>query len=124
MATSAKHIIPAHATHPGSVLKSELKARGLKQKDFAEAIGLPQSNLSDLIKGIRHITEAIALKLEECLDMPFQTWMNLQNRYHFIVKRREELATVETHSTFEEDVAHHQFPPKTNVLHSSTHQLR
>lgn len=92
MATSAKHIIPAHATHPGSVLKSELQARGLKQKDFAEAIGLPQSNLSDLIKGIRHITEAIALKLEECLDMPFQTWMNLQNRYHFIVKRREELA--------------------------------
>lgn len=72
MATNAKSIIPAVATHPGSVLKRELKARGIKQKDFAEAIGMPASNLSALIKGNRNITESIAIKLEEALGIPYQ----------------------------------------------------
>lgn len=93
MATNAKEIIPAHATHPGSVLKSELQARGIKQKDFARIIGMPAPNLSELIRGKRHITESIAIKLESALGIPFQTWMNLQNRYHYVMKRREELAT-------------------------------
>ena len=81
METNAKHIIPATATHPGSILKKELKARGIKQKDFAATLGMPAPNLSELIKGKRNITETIAMKLEEALGTPFQNWMNLQNRY-------------------------------------------
>lgn len=88
-------IIPAVATHPGSVLKKELKARGIKQKDFAKTVGMPAPNLSELIKGKRNITEAIAIKLEEALGIPFQNWMNLQNRYHYVVKCREELDATE-----------------------------
>lgn len=102
MATNAKNIIPAHATHPGSVLKSELQARGIKQKDFANAIGMPAPNLSELIKGKRHITEAIAIKLEDALGIPFQTWMNLQSRYHYVVKRRVELDSAEATASLEE----------------------
>lgn len=102
MATNAKNIIPAYATHPGSVLKSELRARGIKQKDFAQAIGMPAPNLSELIKGKRHVTEAVAIKLEEALGIPFLTWMNLQSRYHYVVKRREELDSAETTAAFEE----------------------
>lgn len=102
MATNAKEIIPSHATHPGSVLKSELQARGIKQKDFAQAIGMPAPNLSELIKGKRHVSESIAIKLEEALGIPFQTWMNLQNRYHYVVKRREELNSAESTASLEE----------------------
>ncbi len=65
METNAKNIIPVNATHPGSVLKCELQERGIKQKDFARAIGMAAPNLSELIKGKRHVTEAIAIKLEE-----------------------------------------------------------
>lgn len=90
MATNAKNVIPVYATHPGKVLKSELQARGIKQKDFAQAIGMPAPNLSELINGKRHITESIAIKLEEVLGIPFQTWINLQSRYHYVIKRREE----------------------------------
>ncbi len=95
MAINAKSIIPAVATHPGSVLKKELKARGIKQKDFAEAIGMPASNLSALIKGNRNVTVAIAIKLEEALGIPFQNWMNLQNRYHYIKKCHEDIDGLE-----------------------------
>lgn len=102
MATNAKDITAAHATHPGSVLKSELQARGIKQKDFAKVIGMPAPNLSELIKGKRHVTESIAIKLEEALGIPFQTWMNLQNRCHYVARRREELDAAEATAAREE----------------------
>lgn len=102
MVTNVSSIIPAVATHPGSVLKKELKARGIKQKDFAEAMGMPAPNLSELIKGKRNITEAIAIKLEETLGIPYQNWMNLQNRYHYVVKCREELDDTEIKAIAEE----------------------
>lgn len=83
MATNTKPSIPAVATHPGSILKKELKARGIKQKDLAQAMGIPASNLSELINGKRNITPALAMKLEQTLGTPFQNWMNLQSRYHY-----------------------------------------
>lgn len=102
MATNAKSIIPAVATHPGNVLKKELKARGIKQKEFAKAIGMPAPNLSELIKGKRNISEAIAIKLEDALGISFQNWMNLQNRYHYIVKCKAELDETESKALAEE----------------------
>ena len=102
MATNANTVVPAMATHPGSVLKKELMARGIKQKTFAQAIGMPAPNLSELIRGKRNITEAIAIKLEEALGIPFQNWMNLQNRYHYVMKRIEERSTRESLSLAEE----------------------
>lgn len=102
MATNAKTIIPAIATHPGSVLKKELQARGIKQKDFAKAIGMPAPNLSELIKGKRNVTVSIAIKLEETLGIPFQNWMNLQNRYHYVKKCHEELDVLGQNAESEE----------------------
>ena len=89
MATNVNSIIPMKGTHPGTILKKELMARGIKQKDFAVAIGMPASNLSELIKGKRNVTEGIALKLEKELGIPFQNWMNLQNRYYYVNKCQE-----------------------------------
>lgn len=102
MATNANPIIPAMATHPGSVLKKELNARGIKQKDFAEAIGMLPPNLSELINGKRNITESIAIKLEEVLGIPFQNWMNLQNRYNYVKRCHEERDAVEQKAELEE----------------------
>lgn len=91
MAKNAKTIIPAVATHPGTVLKKELDARGIKQKEFAATVGMPAPNLNELIKGKRNITEAIAIKLQGALGIPYQNWMNLQNRYHYVMKCREDI---------------------------------
>lgn len=102
MATNAKQTIPAVATHPGSVLKREIQARGIKQKDFAKTLGMPAPNLSELIKGKRHVTESIAIKLENALGIPYQTWMNLQARYHYVMKCREEIDAIEATASLEE----------------------
>ncbi|MDE7074313.1 MAG: HigA family addiction module antidote protein [Odoribacter sp.] len=102
MATKDNNLIPAIATHPGSVLQCELRERGIKQKDFAKTLGMPAPNLSELIKGKRHMTEAIAMKLEEALGISFQTWMNLQNRYHYVIKSREEMDGQEATAISEE----------------------
>ena len=102
MATNANDIIPAHATHPGSVLKRELQARGIKQKDFAKAIGMPAPNLSEIIKGRRNVSESIAIKLEEALGIPYQTWINLQSRYNYVLRRRADLDAAETQASIEE----------------------
>lgn len=102
MATNANNIVPAVATHPGNILKKELQARGIKQKDFAQTIGIPAPNLNELIKGKRNITESIAIKLEEALGIPFQNWMNLQNRYHYVVKCRLDMDAAESNALAEE----------------------
>lgn len=102
MATNANNIVPAIATHPGSILKKELQARGIKQKDFAQAIGIPAPNLNELIKGKRNITENTAIKLEEALGIPYQNWMNLQNRYQYVVKCRQDMDVSESKALDEE----------------------
>ena len=84
---NAKDIIPGRSTHPGTVLNNELRERGIKQKDFAKALDMAVPNLSELIKGKRNITEAIAIKLEKALGISFHTWINLQSRYNYMIKR-------------------------------------
>lgn len=96
MATNVKSAIPSSATHPGEVLKRELQERNLKQKDFANIIGMAPSNLSALIKGKRNVTKEIALKLEDACGVPFQVWMNLQANYDYDVAR---LANKDKHNT-------------------------
>ncbi len=63
---------------PGSVIKSELKARGMKQKSLAELLGMQASHVSELIKGERAINDHIAAKLEEILHIPAIHWIRLQ----------------------------------------------
>ena len=63
---------------------------------------MPAPNLSELIKGKRHVSEAIAMKLEEVLGIPFQTWMNLQKRYHYVTKCRAEIDSAEANAALEE----------------------
>lgn len=69
------------AVHPGSVLGEELKERGISQKDFAKAIGMPASNLNEIIKGKRNITAATAYKLEEGLGISSKFWLDMQHGY-------------------------------------------
>lgn len=81
MVLSANDTVPAFATHPGTILKDELAARSIKQKDFARQIGMPAPNLNEIINGKRNVTETIAARLELALGISMQTWLNLQTAY-------------------------------------------
>ena len=73
--------------HPGTILKAELRERGIKQKAFAEEIGMRPSHLSALLNGYRNISPQVAARIEAILHIPAQVWLNLQNNYNLDMLR-------------------------------------
>ena len=78
---SKKELIPFEATHPGELIKDELKARGMTQKQLANETGIKPSVLSETINGKRSISINVAAALEKVLDIPVNMWMNMQTQY-------------------------------------------
>ena len=83
MATKSNRLVPVRAIHPGEILREELQERGIKQKDFAEQIGMQATHLSEFIRGKRNLNDDLAMKLENHLGIPYKTWMNLHNGYMY-----------------------------------------
>lgn len=89
MATKNNRLISNRAIHPGEILREELKERGIKQKDFAQAIGWQATHLNEFINGKRNLNEDLAIRLESQLGIPFKTWMSLHNGYIYECKTLE-----------------------------------
>ncbi len=68
---------------PGYIIKRELKARGIKQKDFAVSIGLRQSHLSEMLKGDRSISAQMAKTIAEVLNIPSEHILRLQAEFDY-----------------------------------------
>ena len=84
-------IVPFMAVAPGATIKAELEARNIKQKDFAKAIGMQATHLSELIKGKRAISPKVADDLERELGINAKFWMKLQAEYEYdceVIKKR------------------------------------
>lgn len=75
--------------HPGEVLGEELEAREISQKDFAELIDMRPPHLNELIKGKRHISAMVALKLEKQLGVSASFWLRLQMDYDLKIARKQ-----------------------------------
>ncbi len=78
---SKKNMTPFVSTHPGEMIKDELKARKMTQKQLAEQTGIKASVLSETITGKRSVSLSVAVALEKALDIPADVWMNLQTQY-------------------------------------------
>lgn len=74
--------VPFVATHPGELIKDELKERGLTQKKLAEMTGIKASVISETISGKRSVSMNMAVALEKVLGIPAEMWMNLQTQYN------------------------------------------
>ena len=83
----------AFPTHPGEVLKDELKERGISQRQLAESTGMPRSVVSEIINGRRPLTEKTALMFEAALDVPADSLMNLQIKYNLQTARNDSAST-------------------------------
>lgn len=67
---------------PGEILKEEfLEPLGISQYKLAQAIGKPQSAVSDVIHGRRSITPEMARLLGEALGTTTEFWLALQATY-------------------------------------------
>lgn len=77
-----KEYIPFAATHPGELIKDELKERGLTQKQLAEMTGVAASVISETVTGKRAVSLNLAMALEKALGIPAEMWMSLQTQYN------------------------------------------
>lgn len=76
-----KELTPYISTHPGELIKDELKERGMTQKQLAMETGIKPSVLSETINGKRNLSLNVAIALEKALDIPADIWMNMQTQY-------------------------------------------
>jgi addiction module HigA family antidote len=74
-------IISYYATHPGGLLKEELKCRKIKDVDFAKQINIDYSVLENILNEKSPITAEIAILIEIVLNIDSTFWINLQSSY-------------------------------------------
>ena len=86
---NGKEIHSGVLLHPGEVLAEELEARSIVQKTFATLVNMRPSHFNELLKGKRHISAILAIKLEEQLGIEAGFWMRLQIDYDLKIARKQ-----------------------------------
>lgn len=84
-----ENLTPYQATHPGELLRDELEARGMTQKQLAEASGIKASIVSETVNGKRPVSVNVARALEAVLEIPAEMWLNMQTQYELDTKNIE-----------------------------------
>ncbi len=86
--------------HPGEILEEEfLKPIGITPYKLSQAIGVPQTRTSQILKGRRRITADTALRLSKFLGTSSKFWLGLQNDFDIEEEmqiRKKELEQIET----------------------------
>lgn len=84
MATEFK---PNYAVHPGILLREEIEALNLTQKEVSQKAGISKTIVNEIIKGKRGINAEIAVRLESVLESPARFWLNAQSLYDETIAR-------------------------------------
>ena len=79
---SANTMMSSYLIHPGEMLKDEIAARGITQKELAREIGVSYTVFNEVLNGKRPITTEYALLLEAALDTDANIWIGLQADYN------------------------------------------
>ncbi|HAQ37518.1 MAG TPA: addiction module antidote protein, HigA family [Saprospirales bacterium] len=86
--------------HPGEILQEEfLKPMGITAYKLSQAIGVPQTRTSQILKGRRKITADTALRLSKFFGTSAKFWLGLQNDFDIEEEQenlKKELELIET----------------------------
>ncbi|MBX7204124.1 MAG: HigA family addiction module antidote protein [Bacteroidia bacterium] len=85
----ANEMIAGDVFLPGEYIVDEMEARGMKQVQLAEKLGLSKSEVNLIIHGKRGITVPIAIKLERIFDIDAEYWMSLQIKYEIEILKKK-----------------------------------
>jgi len=68
--------------HPGEILLEEfLKPLSISQYQLAKDLGIPQTRVSQIIKGNRRITADTALRISQYFGNSAKFWLGLQDDF-------------------------------------------
>lgn len=75
--------------HPGEILLEEfLKPMGITPYRLSKETGIHQTRIGEIIKGVRSISVATALRFARFFGNSPEFWMNLQNHFEIEEKRK------------------------------------
>lgn len=84
--------------HPGEVLQEEfLEELGVTAYRLSKDTGIPQTRISEIIKGKRRITADTALRLSKYLGTTAKFWLGLQDDFDLEqeqINKEKELAQI------------------------------
>ncbi len=66
-------------THPGEILRDELKAREMSANRLAIELGVPATRIGDILKCRRAVTPETALRLAVYFGGSPKVWLGLQS---------------------------------------------
>ncbi|NCA77905.1 MAG: addiction module antidote protein, HigA family [Alphaproteobacteria bacterium] len=88
--------------HPGEVLQEEfLIPMGITAYRLSLDIGIPQTRISEILKGNRRITADTAIRLSNFFGNSAKFWLGLQNDYDVeeeMNKKSKEFKAIKKHS--------------------------
>lgn len=76
-------------SHPGKLLKMELKARRLSANRLAIELGVPSGRITDILNGRRSITAETAVRLGRYFGNGARFWIDLQSQYDIALIEQE-----------------------------------
>ena len=76
------------AIPPGLLIRDELAARGMSQRQLAAQLGRPASTINAIVLGRKTITPRTALELEQVLEIPAHIWVRLEADYRLGLERK------------------------------------
>jgi addiction module HigA family antidote len=78
----ANNMTSSELIHPGEMIKDEIMARGLTQKELAQKMGVSYTVFNEILNGKRPVTTEYALLLEATLGTDANIWIGLQTEYN------------------------------------------
>ncbi len=84
----ANNLEPHYLTHPGEVIKDELEFRGISQRRLAAVIGVPASQLNEVLNAKRPLSAEMALLIEQALGLDAAPLLRLQMEYNLLSAKR------------------------------------
>jgi addiction module HigA family antidote len=84
----ANNLEPHYLTHPGEVIKDELEFRGISQRRLAAEIGVPASQLNEVLNAKRPLSAEMALLIGQALDLDAEPLLSLQMKYNLLTAKR------------------------------------
>lgn len=78
----ANNMTSSELIHPGEMIKDEIMARGLTQKELAQQMGVSYTVFNEILNGKRPVTTEYALLLEAALGTSANIWLGLQADYN------------------------------------------
>ena len=78
-----------YPVHPGEIIKDEMEARNISQREFARQVDMSYTVLNELLNGKRSLSPTNALMFEAALDIPADALINIQTKYNMQTARQD-----------------------------------